>query len=95
MLVFIIEKNIKTAILKQYHFDFIKGDGTTMIILNGKAVETPAGLTLAGLLKERQLPAAELIVELNGVILEKSAGFAAVELRDQDRLNLFRIVTGG
>jgi thiamine biosynthesis protein ThiS len=66
-----------------------------MIILNGQAVETPVGLTLAGLLKERKLPAAELIVELNGAILEKRSGFDAVELRDQDRLNLFRIVTGG
>ncbi len=63
------------------------------IVYQGKITETAAG-TLAGFLKEQNIPERSVVSELNGEIRTVSDP-ESPELHDGDVLNVFRIVAGG
>lgn len=63
------------------------------IVYQGAETETAAA-DLAGFLQEKGWNAAELVIEFNGDVLPGGAG-AFPELRPGDRIDVFRIVTGG
>ena len=60
----------------------------------GTATATDAA-TVAAFLAERKIPAASVVLELNGAIHTKSAEWDALPLTDGDELYIFRIVAGG
>jgi sulfur carrier protein len=64
------------------------------VIINGETLELEAGLPLPALLERMGAPAAHVAVEHNGQVLDRD-GFAAVVLREQDRLEVVRFVGGG
>ncbi len=63
------------------------------VIYQGVVTETGAA-DLAGFLRELGLPVAELVIEFNGEILAGAVDLLP-ELRENDRIEVFRIVTGG
>ena len=63
------------------------------VIYQGVVTETGAA-DLAGFLREQGLPVAELVVEFNGEILAGAVD-PLPELHENDRIEVFRIVTGG
>jgi len=63
------------------------------VVYQGSETETGAA-DLAGFLRERGLPFTELVIEFNGEILAGDAGSLS-ELRENDRIEVFRIVAGG
>ncbi len=63
------------------------------VVYQGVVTETEAA-DLAGFLRERGLAVAELVIEFNGEILAGDAG-SLPELRENDRIDVFRIVAGG
>ena len=63
------------------------------VVYQGSETETEAA-DLAGFLREQGLPVAELVIEFNGEILAGSVD-ALPELHENDRIEVFRIVTGG
>ena len=64
------------------------------LIINGKAKETPELGTLADLAEWLLLPPFGSAVELNGQVIRK-AEYAESLLKDQDRLEIVRLVGGG
>jgi thiamine biosynthesis protein ThiS len=64
------------------------------ILVNGDSVEVASGLSLLALLERIGKPSAHVAVEYNGDILERD-GFAAVTLRENDRLEIVHFVGGG
>jgi thiazole synthase len=64
------------------------------ITLNGDPRRVAAGLTVAGLLAELELPAAKVAVERNLAIVPRST-FAEVQLADGDALEIVHFVGGG
>ncbi len=63
------------------------------VIYQGTETETDAG-DLAGFLRERNLNSTELVIEFNGEILTGNAA-PLPGLNPGDRIDIFRIVTGG
>ncbi len=64
------------------------------LILNGKERETPDLATVADLAQWLLLPAYGSAVELNGEVVRKT-DFGTTALKDQDRLEVIRLVGGG
>ncbi|QDF99534.1 thiamine biosynthesis protein ThiS [Azoarcus sp. DD4] len=64
------------------------------VILNGQPAEIEAGLTVAGLLEQRQLAGKRLAVERNGDIVPR-ARHGETQLVDGDRLEIVVAVGGG
>lgn len=62
--------------------------------INGKAVELTAGTTVGTLLKERELNAAAVVVELNRGILDRQL-FDSTELSEGAELEILSFVGGG
>lgn len=63
------------------------------IIYQGAEAETAAA-DLAGFLREKGWNAAELVIEFNGDVLTGGTD-ALPKLKPGDRIDVFRIVTGG
>ena len=63
------------------------------VVWQGVFTETSA-TDLAGFLRERGLPVAELVIEFNGGVLTGAAD-SLPELHEDDRIDAFRIVSGG
>src|SRR6185437_14952120 len=61
---------------------------------NGSAFDVPAGTTLAGFIRERDLDPQFVVVERNGEPVER-ARYEAMTLEPDDRLELVRAVAGG
>lgn len=64
------------------------------VILNGQPAEIEAGLTVAGLLEQRQLAGKRLAVERNGEIVPR-ARHGETQLVEGDRLEIVVAVGGG
>lgn len=65
-----------------------------VVFLNGKAVELPEGLTIAGLVGQRGLNPDTVIVEYNYQLVEKET-WPGIVLKENDRLEVLRFVGGG
>jgi thiamine biosynthesis protein ThiS len=63
------------------------------ICFNGTWEETPTEISVAEFLKQRNLNAGEIIAEVNEAIL--GGDEFGITLKDQDHLNVFRVVAGG
>lgn len=64
------------------------------LTINGKPQETPELATVADLAQWLMLPAYGSAVELNGVVVRK-AEYQARSLKENDRLEVVRLVGGG
>jgi thiamine biosynthesis protein ThiS len=64
------------------------------LTINGKAQETPELATVADLAQWLMLPAFGSAVELNGKVVRK-AEYPTRSLKEQDRLEVVRLVGGG
>jgi thiamine-phosphate pyrophosphorylase len=64
------------------------------VTANGSPCDVPAGTTLAGFIRERDLDPQFVIVERNGEAVER-ARYEATTLEPDDRLELVRAVAGG
>jgi sulfur carrier protein len=64
------------------------------ILLNGREAPLEAGLHLLGLLEARNLSPDTVVVELNGLIIEK-ARYGQTLLQDRDQVEILRFVGGG
>jgi len=64
------------------------------LIINGKTVDTPELNTVADLADWLELPAFGSAVELNGIVIRK-ADHATTPLKENDRLEIVRLVGGG
>jgi len=64
------------------------------LIINGKERETPELSTVADLAQWMMLPAFGSAVELNGEVVRK-ANYEASPLKENDRLEVVRLVGGG
>jgi thiamine biosynthesis protein ThiS len=69
------------------------GDGMELSI-NGETTHTPPGLTLLGLLEQRNLRTQDVVVERNLVLVPKDA-FASTRLEPGDKLEILHFVGGG
>lgn len=64
------------------------------VILNGKASKTQEGQTLGGFLREHSYQTENVIVELNGTILQ-NLDFDTLALKRGDHLELIYYISGG
>ncbi len=64
------------------------------VILNGEEREIPEGLTLAGLIEHLGLSPERVAIERNREVVPR-AEWAAVEIREGDRLEVVHFVGGG
>lgn len=64
------------------------------ILLNGREAPFETGLHLLGLLEARNLSPDTVVVELNGLIIEK-ARYGQTLLQDKDQVEILRFVGGG
>jgi len=64
------------------------------VILNGEEREIPDGLTLAGLIEHLGLHPERVAIERNREVVPR-AEWAAVEIREGDRLEIVHFVGGG
>lgn len=64
------------------------------LTVNGEACTCAEGLTVAALLREREIDAAAVVAELNGRIIP-AADFAATALNEGDVLEIVQFVGGG
>ena len=64
------------------------------IVLNGEPRDTPASTTLAALLRELELPAQRVAVEVNQELVPR-AKHESFELHDGDSLEVVTLVGGG
>ncbi len=64
------------------------------VILNGEEREIPEGLTLAGLIEHLGLSPERVAIERNREVVPR-AEWAAVEIREGDRLEIVHFVGGG
>jgi len=64
------------------------------LIINGKVRETPELGTVSDLAQWMMLPAFGSAVELNGEVVRK-ASYSETPLKEQDRLEVVRLVGGG
>jgi thiamine biosynthesis protein ThiS len=64
------------------------------IVINGESREVPAPVSLEGLIDLLGLRGDRVAVELNHEIVRKDR-WAAVQLRDRDRLEIVHFVGGG
>jgi len=64
------------------------------VFLNGKSVDLPAGLTVAGLVTEKKLNPDTIIIEYNRQLLKKE-NWPEVVLKENDRLEILKFVGGG
>ncbi len=67
---------------------------TERVIINGKAEDLPAGLTVAQLLERRGVHTTLVAVEHNGRILPRDE-FASATIRASDKLEIVHFVGGG
>lgn len=65
-----------------------------VIMLNGNETEVDEGLTVLGLLEEKELGAQSVVVELNKEIVPADS-FGEIRLNDGDHLEVLRFVGGG
>ena len=64
------------------------------LFLNGKAVEMPDDLTIAGLLKAKGLNPETVIIEHNLELIKRES-WADIILKEDDRLEILSFVGGG
>lgn len=64
------------------------------IILNGQAINFPAGETLAELIIRLKLQHKKIAIEYNGTIIPKSL-YGTTPLNEQDHLEIISAVGGG
>jgi len=67
---------------------------TMRLLINGKTVDTPELNTIADLAGWIGLPSFGSAVELNGTVIRKS-DHANTHLKENDRLEIVRLVGGG
>ncbi|HLF57267.1 MAG TPA: sulfur carrier protein ThiS [Thermoanaerobaculia bacterium] len=67
---------------------------TLRLEVNGRARETPPGISVAGLVAELAGESRFVAVERNGEIVPRSR-WSATELADGDRVEIVRFVQGG
>ncbi len=67
---------------------------TERVIINGKAEDLPAGLTVAQLLERRGVHTTLVAVEHNGRILPRDE-FVSATIRAGDKLEIVHFVGGG
>ncbi len=65
------------------------------ITLNEQHCDCAENLTLEQLLMDRHLKTANILIELNGEILDRSADLSKMILHDGDSIQIFRITAGG
>lgn len=65
-----------------------------VILLNGKAVEIQAGMSISGLLALKGLEPGKVIVEHNHEIVRREE-WEKTMLRDNDEIEVLRFVGGG
>ena len=65
------------------------------LVVNGKDVQTSAGLTVTQLLRDQKVKWPDMVsVELNGTILKKET-FASTDLSEGDQLEFLYFMGGG
>jgi len=64
------------------------------VILNGEEREIPDGLTIAGLIEHLGIRPERVAVEWNREVVPRTR-WAAVEIREGDRLEIVHLVGGG
>lgn len=67
---------------------------TIEVALNGRTAVLPSGITVAHMLRERELPLELVAVEYNGRILRREE-FAEIVIVAGDRLEVVHFVGGG
>lgn len=70
------------------------GEDSIEIVLNGKPARLAAGLTIAGLLRDRELTDRLVVVEVNGAIVPRSS-FGEIVFNDGDSVEIVHFVGGG
>jgi len=73
---------------------FARGLDTMQMQVNGEQRTVPAGLTVAGLLKELDIRPDRVAVELNVTILDRSE-FDRRSLQEGDRIEIISFIGGG
>jgi thiamine biosynthesis protein ThiS len=73
---------------------FARGLDTMQMQVNGEQRTVPAGLTVAGLLKELDIRPDRVAVELNLTILDRSE-FDRRSLQESDRIEIISFIGGG
>jgi thiamine biosynthesis protein ThiS len=73
---------------------FARGLDTMQMQVNGEQRTVPAGLTVAGLLKELDIRPDRVAVELNLTILDRSE-FDRRSLQEGDRVEIISFIGGG
>jgi thiamine biosynthesis protein ThiS len=73
---------------------FARGLDTMQMQVNGEQRTVPAGLTVAGLLKELDIRPDRVAVELNLTILDRSE-FDRRSLQEGDRIEIISFIGGG
>jgi sulfur carrier protein len=69
--------------------------GELALTVNGSALATPQGLTVADLLERLSLDPRTVVVEHNGTILRDRAATTACRLQSNDVLEIVHFVGGG
>ena len=64
------------------------------ITVNGEKMELDAGLSIAGLLAQLDIPSAKVAVERNLEIVPKSS-YESTGLQDNDRIEIVHFIGGG
>ena len=64
------------------------------IILNGEEKKMDNNITILALLEQYNLDPKIIIIELNEMIIEKK-NYDTIHLKDEDKLELIRLVGGG
>lgn len=65
-----------------------------MIVVNGTSVDPNGAKTISDLLLNLKIESATVVIEKNGVILDKD-GWSSMPVEDNDRLEVIRFVGGG
>ena len=73
---------------------FARGLDTMQMQVNGEQRTVPAGLTVAGLLKELDIRPDRVAVELNMTILDRNE-FDRRSLQEGDRIEIISFIGGG
>jgi sulfur carrier protein len=65
-----------------------------LVLLNGREVDLPEGVTVAGLIAQKKLDPATVLVEHNGELVKEDA-WPGIVLKGKDQLEILRFVGGG
>ena len=64
------------------------------VLMNGEHLSLEPGTTVGSFLKDKNVDPETVVVELNGAITDKN-DYDAVPLKENDRLEVLRFVSGG